>query len=60
MINTLESLGFTLLEKILYCASVVYRYEDHETLIPVEVNYILWEMNGRIDFAYRATMEKVN
>ncbi|XP_070788632.1 cation channel sperm-associated auxiliary subunit epsilon [Pituophis catenifer annectens] len=32
-------------------------YDDQ--LIPVEVNYILWEMNGRIDFAYRATMEKV-
>ncbi|XP_058026951.1 cation channel sperm-associated auxiliary subunit epsilon [Ahaetulla prasina] len=28
--------------------------------IPVEVNYILWEMNGRIDFAYKSTMEKVN
>ncbi|KAG8123516.1 hypothetical protein E2320_018841, partial [Naja naja] len=35
-------------------------YEDDKTLIPVDVNYILWEMNGRTDFAYRATMEKVH
>ncbi|XP_039225056.1 cation channel sperm-associated protein subunit epsilon isoform X2 [Crotalus tigris] len=37
----------------------VEMYKDHQTLIPVEANYILWEMNGRTDFYYRATMEKV-
>ncbi|KAM3851067.1 cation channel sperm-associated auxiliary subunit epsilon [Vipera latastei] len=34
-------------------------YKNPQTLIPVEANYILWEMNGRTDFHYRATMEKV-
>ncbi|XP_032071933.1 cation channel sperm-associated protein subunit epsilon [Thamnophis elegans] len=33
-------------------------FEGSKGFVPVEANYILWEMNGRIDFAYTATMEK--
>lgn len=61
MINTLGSLLwlYTLRKATVLCF-FIYRYKNPQTLIPVEANYILWEMNGRTDFHYRATMEKVN
>nr|XP_020643448.1 uncharacterized protein C1orf101 homolog isoform X4 [Pogona vitticeps] len=34
-------------------------YIDNEFLSIVDANYVLWEMNGRNDFGYNATMEQV-
>ena len=52
--------SFLCLASELHAKSHLYRYDGDTLLEEVEVDFVVWELNGRTDFGYTATANRVS